>query len=104
MPWRSSWVDNTLPPNFVTAPDTRCSSVAPAMVIVAPSRNAEPDGIVTSLEGPRFAAGWRPSSCSSMIAADTTLVALTDDVYDRGCHGEQQHHHEADIDRRRQDG
>ena len=34
----SSWVDNTLPPNFTTEPATRCNKVAPATVTVAPSR------------------------------------------------------------------
>ena len=31
----SSWVDNTLPPNFTTAPATRCNNAAPATVTVA---------------------------------------------------------------------
>ena len=38
-----------LPPCLVTALATRCSSAAPATVTVAPSRNAEPDGIANSI-------------------------------------------------------
>src|SRR6516164_5098416 len=96
VPGRSIWDDKTLPPSFVTAAVTRCSSAAPAIVTVAPSRNGEPAGPPSP--GPRLpaAAALRPSNCSN-IAQGRDFGTTVKDVGKRASGHEQQQDHHAKV-------
>jgi hypothetical protein len=75
-PCTSTCEESTLPPTFVTASATRCSSAAPATVSVCPSRKGEPVGIEpAATPGPAPGApGLRPSSWTSRSDAAATAA------------------------------